>query len=123
VAVQWTIVRVNGPGTFRYGVVGESQYNAALRRILRDRGYELAAGGEHKCDAILVREPDNQYDPNAVAVFIEGHKVGYIPRLDAEDMAESLDELEGRGQRACLAAEIGWGDPAVIGVRLDLEHD
>lgn len=84
---------------------------------------ELAAGGEHQCDAVLVREPDNQYDANAVAVFVDGHKVGYIPRADAEDMAASLDGFASRGQRVCLSAEIGWGDPAIIGVRLDLEHE
>lgn len=30
--------------------------------------------------AVLVREPDNQYDPNAVRVDVNGVKVGYVPR-------------------------------------------
>lgn len=28
----------------------------------------------------LVPEPDNQYDPNAIAVIVDGYKVGYVPK-------------------------------------------
>ena len=28
----------------------------------------------------LVREPDNKYDPGAIAVEVQSQKVGYIPR-------------------------------------------
>lgn len=42
----------------------------------------------------LVREPDNQHDPNAIRVeapFIHGEKLGYIPRADAEVFAPEID--------------------------------
>ena len=32
--------------------------------------------------AQLVPEPENEYDPNAIAVYVEGSKVGYIARKD-----------------------------------------
>lgn len=78
------------PGGYTVEVVGESHYQADLEAI---------AGGkwEDPCDmevtAYLIREPDNPYDRNAIAVYIQGHKVGYIGRGDAEDYAPILDEL------------------------------
>lgn len=30
----------------------------------------------------LVAEPENRYDPNAIAVYIEEHKLGFIPRSE-----------------------------------------
>ena len=39
----------------------------------------------------LVREPDNPYDPNAVAVHVEGVKCGYVPRAQAKRLAADMD--------------------------------
>ncbi|WP_442960385.1 HIRAN domain-containing protein [Pseudoclavibacter sp. 8L] len=33
--------------------------------------------------ATLVREPDNEHDPFAVAVFADAVKVGYLPKMMA----------------------------------------
>ena len=43
----------------------------------------------------LVREPDNRYDDRAVRVDWQGHKLGYIPRLDNAAVSQLLD----RGER------------------------
>lgn len=43
----------------------------------------------------LVREPDNRYDDRAVRVEWQGHKLGYIPRLDNAAVSQLLD----RGER------------------------
>jgi hypothetical protein len=40
----------------------------------------------------LVREPMNQYDPNAVMVWIDGQHVGYIPSKDAQALAPFIDQ-------------------------------
>jgi hypothetical protein len=46
---------------------------------------------------ILVREPENGYDPNAIAVTTEaGEKIGYIDRITAEDLAQGFDSLKKR---------------------------
>ena len=46
---------------------------------------------------VLVREPENNYDPNAIAVMTEeGNKVGYLDRGTAEELARGLDSLEKR---------------------------
>jgi hypothetical protein len=44
----------------------------------------------------LVREPDNSYDPNAVRVEWQGHKLGYVPRADNAALARFMD----RGSKA-----------------------
>lgn len=47
----------------------------------------------------LVREPDNEYDPNAIAVFLPkrlmgGAQIGYLRRPSAELLARKLDAGE-----------------------------
>ena len=62
-------------------VVGEASYQDNLWRIV---------GGGHSPDgrvredilAVLAAEPDNPYDANAVTVWIQGLKVGYLSRED-----------------------------------------
>lgn len=39
----------------------------------------------------LVREYDNQHDPNAVAVYWEGNKVGYLPMGENVSLANMMD--------------------------------
>lgn len=42
---------------------------------------------------ILIREPDNPHDPDAVALFTEnGKDVGYLPREIAAEIASRLDK-------------------------------
>ncbi|MBZ0093448.1 MAG: HIRAN domain-containing protein [Sulfuricellaceae bacterium] len=40
----------------------------------------------------LVREPGNPYDPLAVHVDWQGHKLGYVPRAENEDVARLMGE-------------------------------
>lgn len=42
---------------------------------------------------LLVREPKNEYDPNAVAVYGKGRKVGYVSAAKAASFAPILDSL------------------------------
>lgn len=48
----------------------------------------------------LMREPDNKFDPNAIAVKVDGTHCGYIPRAQAEWLARDLEE--GRLRAAIL---------------------
>ncbi len=43
---------------------------------------------------VLVREPANEHDPNAVRVDWRDHTLGYLPRSENADVARQLD----RGQ-------------------------
>ena len=58
--------------------------------------------------ALLVREPNNPADANAVAVYIDGQPVGYIPKKDNAALARRID-AEGESWRAaCLKAGLGF---------------
>ena len=39
----------------------------------------------------LTREPENEFDPNAIKVEADGNYVGYIPRGIAKDLASRID--------------------------------
>ena len=45
---------------------------------------------------VLVREPTNAYDPNAIQVWIAGERVGYLPKGDAAKLAPTMDQLPKR---------------------------
>jgi hypothetical protein len=58
--------------------------------------------------AVLVPEPNNPHDRNAVAVTIDGRVVGYMPREDAPAYAAVLGPLASRGLFARVAARLWW---------------
>ena len=39
----------------------------------------------------MVRESDNKFDPNAVAIYHEQNKLGYVPRGENELIAKFID--------------------------------
>lgn len=71
------------------------------------------AGLGHHCDEdlgrqvvvaetlALVREPENPYDPDAIAVLLADRKVGYIPRRHNAVLARLMDA----GKRLCARVE------------------
>jgi hypothetical protein len=75
-------------------VVGESFYQDALWR--------LVGGGSHYDEirvdlmAMLVADEDNQYDANAVSVWVNGLKVGHLSRGDAKRLRPGLIALQQR---------------------------
>lgn len=67
-------------GTQKLSVVGESNYQEALRRV---SGAPVSGEHRHDCTALLVLEPDNPHDPKAVMVQVEEECVGYLSRHNA----------------------------------------
>ncbi len=77
--------------------------------------------------AVLVPEPANPYDVNAIAVQIDGQVVGYLPRATAQEYLPGLKRamtLHG-GYIALRGVIVGGGyyddGPGRLGVWL--EHD
>jgi hypothetical protein len=107
-------------------VVGEASYQDNLWRIV---GGRRSPDGRVLEDivAVLAAEPDNPYDANAVAVWIQGLKVGYLSREDAQRYRPGLLALEQQhGKPIALAGVIAGGGmradgPGRLGVFLD--HD
>jgi len=105
-------------------VVGELSYQAALWQLSGG-----AVGDKIRCDtvAVLVPEPSNPHDPNAIAVHIDGYLVGYLSRGVAQEYLPGLRHLMSRlgGYVALRAVIVGGGyyadGPGRLGVWL--EHD
>ena len=112
------------PGGDVVDVVGESHYQDALEAIAGGRSEE---GADFERWAYLIPEPENPYDRNAVAVYIDGQKVGHLGRRDAVDYQALLQQLWTKGSaRAVCRANVrgGWdrggGDAGHFGVKLAL---
>ena len=114
---------LEGDGSFSFDIVGESHCQAALDHIA---GPKHEGGVEHECVAVLLPDDRNQYDENAVAVFIDGEKVGHLARRDAKAYRQFLANIgrptAGAGCRAMIVG--GWddgdGDEGSYGVKLDV---
>ncbi len=83
-------------------IVGESHYRDEFVALL---GPPKVRGEDHDCTADLICEPDNPYDHNAVAVWIEGHRVGFL----SEDSAAIYRRDCGLASVQCPAhITAGW---------------
>ena len=70
-----------------------------FRTGLKEVGADLKAGMELD----LVPEPENEYDPNAVAIHHEGTHLGYVPKrfsseitsiIEIADIICTIDEVD-----------------------------
>ncbi len=76
-------------------VVGESYYQASLRRIVGSQNWpEFRV--RMKVYAMLLAEDGNPYDPGAVSVWIDGFQVGHLSREDAQRCRSGLLALQER---------------------------
>ena len=90
-------------------VVGESRYQDSLWRLVRGQT-DPAERVRVEIIAVLVAEPDNPYDANAVGVWIDGLKVGHLSRNDARVYQPGLLALqEKHGTPIALAGVIAGG--------------
>jgi tellurite resistance protein len=112
---------VSGDGGYHFEVVGESHYQADLESVAGGRTED---GANCECVAMLTPEHDNPYDPQAVSVNVNGHKVGYLPRNWAAKFDVALAS-NGYAQAACKALIVGgWerggNDRGHFGIKLDI---
>ncbi len=100
-------------------IVGESNYQGALSRA-KEGVKDYAGKGYIK--TILAREPDNQYDSNAVKVMTEDlQTIGYLSRENAKKYHAAVELWEGSGYLIhCKARLSGGGQSKSIGAWLDL---
>ncbi len=112
-------VNIKGEGE-DFDTVGESNYVRSLK-IIVDR---LNSHFDNKrwVVAELVRDPENEYDKNAVKVMIGGLQVSHIPKKHSKRISEALLLWEKREVPAKCRANIVGGTPKYpnYGVVLDL---
>jgi hypothetical protein len=111
-------------GDFHQAIVGEASYQEELRRVAAGR---TERGERVEFRAVLVPEPQNKYDRNAVAVFAEGGSViGYLDReLAAEYQPLILEHVRLKRSHPCCKAVMAGGQKGKpsIGVWLDIDWD
>lgn len=101
--------------------VGEASYQDALRHICGSDRWE-----DIRCEvnAVLVPEPTNHHDANAVMVQVDEQLVGYLSRGDAIEYAPVVRLLADHGSViVCGALIAGRGpgsDTANLGIFLHL---
>ncbi|WP_395517545.1 HIRAN domain-containing protein [Pseudorhizobium flavum] len=86
-------------------VVGESSFQDALIAIC---GRHTRHGHEGVYEALLVPEPTNRHDPNAIMVQVKGRLVGYLPREQAVRVGEQMRESGLRSARCMARIRGGW---------------
>ncbi|HEY3529973.1 MAG TPA: HIRAN domain-containing protein [Nocardioides sp.] len=93
-------------------IVGESFHEAAFKALAAEYGHRTVPDyGVELPDACaaIVCDPDNPFDSNAVAVWIDGrHLVGHLPRDAAAQYAPCLDGLD-RGTYLEVPARVWIG--------------
>ncbi len=110
-------------------VVGESHYQGSLERLAGGRTIDGPKIRDHT--AILLLEPSNPYDVNAVRVLLvapngDGATIGYLSRENAVAYRPVIDRLAADGKVAACRASVsgGWdrggGDRGSFGVRLSI---
>ena len=106
-------------------VVGESHHQDALWAIV---GGRRPTRIRHEAYAVLLPDPDNDYDANAIEVRIDGQLVGHLSRNDAARYHPGLLDLMGTSTNHLVALHaviVGGGiradGPGYLGVFLD--HD
>jgi hypothetical protein len=107
-------------GTATLEVVGESNYQESLRSQVGPGGQRVRVPVE----ATLLAEANNQYDRNAISVWVGGHQVGHLSRDDAAALRPGLLALQHEhGASIALSGVIvggGEGRPS-YGVFLDFD--
>lgn len=84
--------------------VGESYYPSAYPAALD------GAATPHSLVAVLLPEPHNEHDAQAVAIILAGHKAGHLSRDDARAFRPQIDDAITTYGCAAVPARIVGGD-------------
>ena len=92
-------------------VAGVSFRQSSMKKVVE--GHKL----------ILISEPTNKYDPNAIMVCLGDteDQIGYIPKSEAPDVKKLLEEGKVKGCKVLFVGRPGPRKP--IGCRIAIEVD
>ena len=95
-----------GDGSFSVAAVGESFYRAKIAAIAKNPAGSSALV---YCTAMLFLDDGNEFDSRAVAILIEGEKVGHLCREDAVSFREGLAQCGYANKRTTCDAVLRGG--------------
>lgn len=70
---------------YDFDIVGEQSYQQNLARI---SGLKELRSKHFECYALVISEPSNKFDKNAIRVEINGLVVGYVPKEKAKKLSK-----------------------------------
>lgn len=96
--------------TYGVQVVGEWHYRAAVFDVLGDRVDAPGANGtvEHQTTALLVPQPRNTHDANAIRIVTNGLLVGYLSRTRAKTYSPLLSRYAKNGLIFEVPLRLRW---------------
>lgn len=110
------------PDDGRLAVVGERHYQDALRHVAGGRAFGTAFEEHLPVTAVLVPEPENRWDENAVRVDVlvgtRSRTVGYLSRSWAEDYQPELLKFQAEGALGTCPARVTGGGEKFYGIYL-----
>jgi hypothetical protein len=94
------------PGNVEVQIVGETFYIAEIKAATR----RVPPGS--RLPAVLIAEPDNPHDENAVGVYLNGHRAGHLAREIAPAVQAALSGFVSAngGRPPACPAEVIWHD-------------
>lgn len=87
-------------GGAHVAVVGESHYQDAIVRTAALSPPDSEEPDRRAFQAVLVREPGNKYDPNAVGVYSSVGQLGHLLREAALEYGPVFEEIARQGANA-----------------------
>lgn len=111
------LLRLGSAG--RVDVVGESNYQEAISAVVGGREV-YADDPTSMCTTVLIPEPNNPHDGNAVRVAVNGRTVGYLARENAAKYQPLLLKMQEDGNLGWCPARIAGGGDRYYGVFLRL---
>jgi len=103
---------------YSFEAVGESHHRQTIISILRD--HNAMKLGELFVEATMQKEPQNEFDEDAVAIYVNDKKVGYVDSGLSWEVSNYLTKRKLDGIR--VKAVFGWdtSNPSPpIGLRID----
>ena len=94
-----------GGGFYDYELHGEDHHVAEISAIV---GGPYDGAIYFRTNVLVAPEPANAYDPNAVAIYLGGKIVGYVPKDDASAFGAEMAAILGPGAAQCRA-EVSTG--------------
>jgi len=94
----------NRGGWPRVDVLGEKYHEVEIRRLFSS-GFATGSA-EYEGPAHLLPEPQNRHDPNAIAVHVEGHVIGYLAKELAARYVGVLSALVREGHIPTTSCQI-----------------
>ena len=107
--VERVFAKANEYAKDRYATIGgASQFHTKLVGVSFEGRQDTIAGLRVGTDLVLERQPENQYDPNAIAVRYGALQLGFVRKEIAKHLAPLIDA--GARYRARIESLTGGGE-------------